>query len=98
MATPTDSMTGVALPSLKSSQYPTAVQATSKTKKTTRLITESLEILKQYSRKRQKTFRGFRGSFIIAIKGVRALLFISAFFGIDHFEYVIMAFAMNDIL
>jgi len=49
-------MTGVALPSLKSSQYPTAVQAISKTKKTTRLMTESLEILKRYSRKREKRF------------------------------------------
>jgi hypothetical protein len=44
VATPTDSMRGVALPTLKMSQYPAAVQTNSKTKKTMRLMVESLEI------------------------------------------------------
>jgi len=42
-------MRGVALPTLKISQYPAAVQTNSKTKKTIRLMAESLEIFNQYS-------------------------------------------------
>jgi len=37
-------MIGVALPNLKISQYPTAVHAISRTKKTMRLMAESLGI------------------------------------------------------
>jgi hypothetical protein len=43
-------MIGVALPNLKISQYPAAVQTNSRIKKTMRLIAESLEIFNQYSR------------------------------------------------
>ena len=50
VATPTASMTGVALPNLKISQYPAAVQMISKAKKTNRLMAESLEMFNQYSR------------------------------------------------
>jgi len=40
---------GVALPTLKISQYPPAVQTNSKTKKTIRLMAEFLEIFNWYS-------------------------------------------------
>jgi hypothetical protein len=43
-------MMGVALPTLKISQYPAAVQTNSKTKKTMTLMAESLEIFNRYSR------------------------------------------------
>jgi len=42
-------MIGVALPNLKISQYPTAVHAISKIKKTMRLMAESLETFMRYS-------------------------------------------------
>ena len=54
VATPTASMIGVALPTLKISQYPAAVQTNSRTKKTMRLMAESLEIFNQYSRRVNK--------------------------------------------
>lgn len=54
VATPTASMRGVALPTLKMSQYPAAVQTNSKTKKTMRLMAESLEIFNRYSRRVRK--------------------------------------------
>ena len=62
MATPTDSMMGVALPTLKMSQYPAAVQTTSKTKKTIRLMAESLEIFIQHSRPVDKRRNGASSS------------------------------------
>jgi hypothetical protein len=43
-------MIGVALPILNISQYPAAVQTNSNTKKTERLMADSLEIFNQYSR------------------------------------------------
>jgi hypothetical protein len=47
-------MMGVALPTLKMSQYPAAVQTNSKTKKTMRLIAESLEFFNPFSRRANK--------------------------------------------
>ncbi|MFT5140109.1 MAG: hypothetical protein ACI9H8_002434 [Lysobacterales bacterium] len=55
MAAPTESMRGVPLPSLNTSQYPTAVQAISRAKKTIRVMAESLEILKWLSCRLEKT-------------------------------------------